>query len=75
MLFLPDAATQTHHAIWWVLPPQLVQRFLGVLGFEETRVTYHTQLFEGSRRLLYTVVGKRTKPAPALAKTEARPAA
>jgi hypothetical protein len=26
-------------------------------------VTYHSQLFEGSRRLLYTVVGKRTKPA------------
>ena len=63
MRFLPDARTQTHNATWWVLPPKLVQQFLGVLGFEETRVTYHSQLFEGSRRLLYTVVGKRTKPA------------
>jgi 2-polyprenyl-3-methyl-5-hydroxy-6-metoxy-1,4-benzoquinol methylase len=63
MRFLPDAKTQTHDATWWVLPPQLVQQFLGVLGFEQTRMTYHTQLFEGSRRLLYTIVGKRTKPA------------
>jgi SAM-dependent methyltransferase len=64
MLFLPDARDRKHDATWWVLPPQLVQRFLGVLGFEDTRLTYHAQPYEGSRRLLYTVVARRTKPAP-----------
>lgn len=67
MLFLPDARTQTHNATWWMLPPQLVQTYLGVLGFEDTRVTYHAQPFENSRRLLYTIVARRTKPAPVLA--------
>jgi SAM-dependent methyltransferase len=66
MLFLPDERSQKHGATWWVLPPKLVQRYLGVLGFEDTRLTYHTQLFEGSRRLLYTIVGRRTKPGPVL---------
>jgi hypothetical protein len=64
MLFLPDARNRTHQGTWWMLPPQLVQRFLGVLGFEDTTLTYHTQKFEGSTRLLYTVVGRRTQ-APA----------
>jgi hypothetical protein len=50
-----------------VLPPKLVQKFLGVLGFEDSKITYHWQLFEGSPRLLYTIIGRRTKPAPVLA--------
>lgn len=66
MLFLPEADEHEHTATWWVLPPQLICRFLGVLGFEDTRVTYHWQKFEGSRRFLYTVVGRRTRPAPLL---------
>jgi len=67
MLFLPDAKNQTHSGTWWVLPPKLIQRFLGVLGFEDSKVTYHWQRFEGSRRLLYTIIAHRTKPAPVLA--------
>ena len=35
-----------------------------MLGFEDTRLTYHSQPYEGSRRLLYTLVARRTKPAP-----------
>jgi SAM-dependent methyltransferase len=66
MMFLPDARTRCHPATWWVLPPKVIQRFLGVLGFEDTKVTYHSQKFEGATRLLYTVVGRRTKPAPVL---------
>jgi len=65
MLFLPDARNRKHGCTWWSLPPKLVQKFLGVLGFEDTRITYHTQKFEGSTRLLYTIVGRRTRPAPA----------
>lgn len=63
MRFLPDARNKKHQGTWWVLPPQLIQRFLGVLGFEQTKVTYHSQKFESSTRLLYTVVGWRTRPA------------
>jgi hypothetical protein len=51
---------------WWYLSPEVIRRFLGVLGFEDTRITYHSQLFRGSRRLLYTIVGQRTRPAPNL---------
>ena len=68
MLFLPNARDRKHGATWWILPPQLVQRYLGVLGFEDTTLTYHSQLFEGSRRLLYTLVARRTKAAPILAR-------
>ncbi len=67
MLFLPDARDRKHGATWWMLPPQLVQRYLGVLGFEKSTLTYHSQSFEGSRRLLYTIVARRTKAAPVLA--------
>jgi hypothetical protein len=66
MRFLPDAGNKKHCATWWVLPPQLVQQFLGVLGFEETKVIYHSQKFEGKTRLLYTIVGWRTQPAAVL---------
>lgn len=47
---------------WWNLPPRLVVEFLGVLGFEKTVVTYHTQLLQGRRMPMYTVVGTRTRP-------------
>ena len=67
MLFLPEARNQTHNATWWMLPPQLVQTYLGVLGFDDTKVSYHAQPFEGSRRLLYTIVAHHTRPAPVLA--------
>ncbi len=64
MRFLPDARQRKNPGTWWTLPPQLVRKFLGVLGFENTRVVYHSQKFEGSIRLLYTIVGQRTRPAP-----------
>jgi hypothetical protein len=45
---------------WWTLPPEVICRFLGVLGFEDQVVTAHFQNFHGNRVRLYTVVGKRT---------------
>ena len=42
----------------------IIRKMLGVLGFEDTKVNYHLQRFEGRRRLLFTVVGRRTKPLP-----------
>ena len=47
---------------WWNLPPALVVEFLGVLGFEATKVTYHSQLLTGRRMPMYTVVAHRTRP-------------
>jgi hypothetical protein len=64
--FLPDAQHPVHGATWWTLTPKVVKRFLGVLGFEDLKVIYHSQQFEGSTRLLYTIVGQRTRPAPVL---------
>jgi hypothetical protein len=64
MVFLPDAQTPSLLESWWFLTPLVVQQFLGTLGFEESRVSYHAQIFEGRRRPLYTVVARRTRPMP-----------
>ena len=63
MRFLPDHRKGAPVETWWVLPPALVQRFLGVLGFERTVTRYHRQPFRGSDRLLYTIVAHRTQEA------------
>lgn len=64
MTFLPQFQTRQHGGTWWVLSPQVIRQFLGVLGFEKTRLTYHRQKFQGRTRLLFTVVGTRTKAPP-----------
>jgi len=61
MSFAPDPVLQRPTDTWWKLHPEIVQRFLGVLGFEKTQVTMHTQLFRGRRLRLFTVVGTRTR--------------
>jgi hypothetical protein len=62
MYFQPDAKTVGSKETWWSLPPKLIVAFLGVLGFEETTVTYHKQLSSLGRTNMYTVVGRRTTP-------------
>jgi SAM-dependent methyltransferase len=52
--------------VWWDVSPEIVRQFLGFLGFEDTRLHYHYQSFEGSPRLLFTVVARRTKDTPPL---------
>ncbi len=48
---------------WWLLTPEMIRQFIGVLGFERSETIYHSRaLAYGRRRLLYTVVGYRTKP-------------
>jgi SAM-dependent methyltransferase len=64
MKFLPNFRTLEHKDAWWYLSPEIIVNFLGVLGFEETQVTYHFQKETyrgGEKRRLYTVVGRRTK--------------
>lgn len=66
MKFLPDWHTQEPKESWWRLFPELVQRFIGVLGFEKSEVTYHHQTYnQGNLKLrlrFFTVVGHRTVP-------------
>ncbi len=62
MIFLPQYREQSPFATWWHFNPEIIKRFVGVLGFETTDVTYHFQKWRGKKILLFTVVGHRTKP-------------
>lgn len=60
MTFLPDAATTSPVDTWWALSPAVVARFLGVLGFRKTAITFHEQRWRPKGDLLlFTVVGTR----------------
>jgi hypothetical protein len=59
--FMPDAARQEPRDTWWNLSPEAVIRMMAVLGFEETRLTFHTQPYKGKNVDLFTVVGQRTR--------------
>jgi hypothetical protein len=65
MQFLPDARTGESNGTWWYLPPALIRRFLGVLGFEDSSVIYHDQTYIADGRpfkvAMYTVVAHRTR--------------
>ncbi len=62
LFFRPDAATREPPVTWWRLTPQLIQKMIAVLGFEQSDVRYHKQMFKGRKRDLFTVVGRRTQP-------------
>jgi len=64
--FLPDPTTRLPGETWWNFSPQLISRWLKILGFEQQRLTYHKQIYhygdhqEKTRvRALYTVVARR----------------
>jgi hypothetical protein len=63
MRFLPKPGQKNLCGTWWYLSPQLIRDVIAVLGFGDARVIYHSQPFMGSRRLMYTVVGRRTEAA------------
>ncbi|WBF66827.1 class I SAM-dependent methyltransferase [Desulfovibrio subterraneus] len=64
MEFLPDFKTLKNKEAWWLLSPKIIQQFIGVLGFGESEVVYHTQYLNGLEMKLFTVVGKRTSGQP-----------
>lgn len=66
MRFFPDWRAGTGEDGWWRLTPEVVQAFLGVLGFEKSEVTTHFQLYKGAKKRLFTVVAHRTVPSPLL---------
>ncbi|HEY1572535.1 MAG TPA: methyltransferase domain-containing protein [Pseudonocardiaceae bacterium] len=60
MVFMPQYWDKAYVDTWWQLSPTTVNRFLGILGFTETEVTYHFAPSRGnSRTMLYTVVAHR----------------
>jgi SAM-dependent methyltransferase len=61
LLFFPRYRTATPLTTWWMLTPEVIQHWLGVLGFEDTVVTYHYQQFHGRPVKLFTVAGTRTQ--------------
>lgn len=70
MCFMPDFTRGEPWETWWTLSPELIRRFIGVLGFESSEIKFHEQIYQGGkkklnqRRLLYTLVGRRTKGTP-----------
>lgn len=62
MMLLPRQAQMSPVDGWWILPPAIVQEYLRILGFGDSTVSYHDQIFRGEKRLVYTVVARRTGP-------------
>ncbi|MFC1878504.1 class I SAM-dependent methyltransferase [Chloroflexota bacterium] len=60
LAFLPNYRRGDPYETWWQLSPQILQAFLGVLGFEDTQISYHMQSYRGKLVPLYTIVGNRT---------------
>jgi hypothetical protein len=61
LYFVPDGERTQPRESWWLLTPALVVRMLGVLGFGETQVSFHTKKHHGNETALFTVVGRRTR--------------
>ena len=60
MSFLPNYRTGEYSDTWWKLSPEIVKSFLGVLGFENSRVSHATYSNLWGKTKLFTVVAHRT---------------
>ena len=62
MQFCPEPKKRALKETWWNLPPELILRFLAVLGFEKAEVSYHAapHLKYGEKKF-YTIVATRTQ--------------
>jgi cephalosporin hydroxylase/SAM-dependent methyltransferase len=60
---LTPSAESGEWGTWWDLSPELLVRFLRVLGYAETTVSFHTQRFNGANGVtpvpMFTVVARR----------------
>jgi hypothetical protein len=65
MWFAPDPIRREPRETWWLLSPEIVTRFIGVLGFESVSVTFHRQQSMNGEVELFTVVGERRQRVPA----------
>lgn len=62
MEFLPDPKDTSPVVTWWFLSPPVVQKFLAMLGFEESSVTTSRHIYKGRVVYVFTVVAQRTQP-------------
>ncbi|MBA4417151.1 MAG: hypothetical protein C0392_04475 [Syntrophus sp. (in: bacteria)] len=60
MTFIPEHNGFRFPDTWWFLPPALIKKYLGVLGFRKTTVKYFFQKYRNRKWLAYNVVGTRT---------------
>lgn len=60
MEFVPDFRKHGPVDTWWYLTPEVVQAFLGALGFERSRFSTHVQKASWGEEELFTVVAHRT---------------
>lgn len=60
MRFLPDHRTGEPQETWWTLSPEIVQAFLGVLGFADSTVSSHVQTGIFGDYEMFSVVAHRT---------------
>jgi len=58
--FLPNFRTGAPQDTWWFLTPEVIQAFLGVLGFGDSSVKYHHQKGSFGECEFFTVVAHRT---------------
>lgn len=62
MLFMPRYSELKPEGTWWGLTPRIVRQFVGVLGFRESTVSYHTQRYREADLIpQFTVVARRTE--------------
>ncbi len=61
LYFLPDASARAPRDSWFRLSPRAVVQMVGVLGFTESSVRFHTQPYGGARCRMFTVIGRRPK--------------
>lgn len=59
--FMPEFKSGYPNDTWWNLNPDIIKRFIGVLGFEEIKVKYHSGKYGDNAIPLFTVVGHRTR--------------
>lgn len=59
MEFMPDALKRGPKETWWHLSPEAVVRMLAVLGFPDSRVSFHVQRYRQWEVDLFTVVANR----------------
>lgn len=62
-VFLPNSKTRWPEDGWWALSPQIIKKFISILGFEKTKTNFHLQNYMGRKKPLFTIVGYRTKKA------------
>lgn len=62
MTFAPEYWKNEPQGTWWQFTPDIIVKFAAALGFEKATLSYHEQIYKGSRYPLFTLVAERTQP-------------